>query len=183
MATGAGDSARVLTPALIGAIVGQYSLPWRGTHGLPHWGRVLENGLRIAKEEGADLAVVQLFAVFHDSRRENEGWDHGHGRRGADLAARMRGELYELDDARFDLLYYACAHHTDGLRDGDSTVRTCWDADRLDLGRVHITPDPKFLATEVAARPELIAWAEGRSRGGHVPPVTLEWEAWARDQE
>ena len=86
----------VLTPRVLQAIVGQYSLPWRGTHGLPHWARVLENGLRIAEDTGADPAVVTLFAVFHDACRTNEGWDHGHGRRGADLAAQLRAAQLQL---------------------------------------------------------------------------------------
>ncbi|MCK5448295.1 MAG: hypothetical protein KAJ43_09125 [Gemmatimonadetes bacterium] len=169
----------VLTPGLLKAIVGQYSLPWRGTHGLPHWARVLENGLRIAEHTDGDPVVIALFAVLHDACRLNEGWDRGHGRRGADLAAALRGNVYVLDDRRFDLLHYACVHHTDGLTDGDPTVRSCWDADRLDLGRVHITPDPGRMATGFAARPDVIEWAEDRSRGGYVPPVTRVWEAWA----
>jgi uncharacterized protein len=176
------ESKVVLTPRLLQAIVGQYALPWRGTHGLPHWARVLENGLRIAEDAGADTVVVALFAVFHDACRTNEGWDHGHGRRGADLAARLRGDVFRLDDDRFDLLYFACAHHTDGLTEGDPTVRSCWDADRLDLGRVHITPNPRRMATDFAARLDVIEWAEGRSRGGYVPPVALTWEAWAKDR-
>ena len=169
----------MLTPDLLKAIVGQYSLPLRGAHGLPHWARVLDNGLRIAGETGADPIVVTLFAVFHDACRFNEGWDRGHGGRGAELAAAMRGKAYDLDDGRFDLLHYACVHHTDGMTEGDPTVRSCWDADRLDLGRVRITPDPRRMATEYAARPDVIAWAEERSRGGYVPPVTATWEAWA----
>ena len=32
----------------------------------------------------------------------------------------------------------------------DITVQTCWDADRLDLGRVGIRPHPKYLCTAVA---------------------------------
>jgi hypothetical protein len=37
------------------------------------------------------------------------------------------------------------------------------------------------MATDYAARPEVIAWAEKRSRGGYVPPVTDIWEKWAGD--
>ena len=56
------------------------------------------------------------------------------------------------------------------------TIQTCWDADRLDLGRVGITPDPSWLCTEAAKRPEVIAWADGRARFGLVPEcVTTEW--------
>ena len=77
---------------------------------------------------------------------------------------------------RFDLLYHACASHTDGATDGDVTVVTCWDADRLDLGRVDIAPSPQFLGTEPARRIETIAWAEARSRGGFIPEIVeVEW--------
>ena len=176
------ETESILTPGLLKAIVSQYSLPWRGTHGLPHWARVLDNGLRIAGETGADPIVVILFAVFHDACRVSEGWDRGHGRRGADLAAALRGSVYVLDDGRFDLLHYACVYHTDGMTEGDPTVRSCWDADRLDLGRVRITPDPRRMATAFAARPDVIEWAEERSRGGYVPPVTGIWETWAGDE-
>jgi uncharacterized protein len=134
----------------------------------------LENGLRLAKKTGAKVEVVQLFAVFHDSRRVNEGHDPGHGRRGAELAAALRGDWFNLSDADLDLLYEACAGHTDGGTDGDTTVQTCWDADRLDLGRVGTVPDPKRLCTTAARR--LIRWADGRACSEIVPEwVSEEW--------
>ena len=40
---------------------------------------------------------------------------------------------------------------------------TCWDADRLDLGRVGIRPDPRRLFTAAARSPELLSWAYQRS--------------------
>ena len=46
-----------------------------------------------------------------------------------------QGALFVLDTAGFDMLVHACRYHSDGLVEGDVTVRTCWDADRLDLGR------------------------------------------------
>jgi uncharacterized protein len=161
---------------LVRAVLDGYALPWDGIHGLPHWARVLETGLRLSAETGADPEVVALFAIFHDSCRTSEGWDHGHGRRGAARAVALRGKAFELEDDRFALLHHACVHHTDGETDGDPTVRTCWDADRLDLGRVGIAPLPRFLCTDPARRPETIAWAEERSRAGHVPEVvTRVW--------
>ena len=161
---------------LVRLVLTEYQLPWDGVHGLPHWARVLETGLRLAAETGADPQVVALFALFHDSRRENEGWDDGHGLRGAEFAASLLGTGLELDRRRFDLLYQACAEHTDGGTEGDVTVLTCWDADRLDLGRVHITPSPKFLCTEPARRTATISWAEKRSRTGFIPKIVdREW--------
>ena len=38
---------------LIRSILGWYTLPWEGTHGVPHWARVLENGRRLSEATGA----------------------------------------------------------------------------------------------------------------------------------
>jgi uncharacterized protein len=43
------------------------------------------------------------------------------------------------------------------------TVLTCWDADRLDLGRVGIKPNPHRLCTAAARDPMMIEWAYKRS--------------------
>jgi len=41
----------------------------------------------------------------------------------------------------------ACEGHTYKGYHDDVTIQTCWDADRLDLGRVGITPDPDRMCT------------------------------------
>jgi uncharacterized protein len=153
----------VLSPELMDAIRGQYALPWRGIHGITHWARVRETGLRLAARTGADPAVAELFAVLHDARRRNEGDDPGHGGRGADLAGALRGTLIHLSDAAFALLRTACADHAKGLIEADVTVQTCWDADRLDLGRVGIVPDPARLCTAAAKESAMRDWAFARS--------------------
>jgi uncharacterized protein len=117
-------------------------------HGPDHWRRVEQNGLLLATRTGADVEVVRLFALFHDSRRRDDGMDEGHGIWGAEFAASLRGQLFELSDERFALLQYACIWHTDQERHEDPTIGTCWDADRLDLGRVGVIPDPAFMSTE-----------------------------------
>lgn len=162
--------------SIVHAILEDYPLPRHGTHGVSHWARVLENGLRLASATGAVIEVVQLFAVFHDSRRVSECEDWGHGLRGADLAAELRGKLFDLPDADFDLLYEACAQHTDGLTEADITVQTCWDSDRLDLGRVGTTPDPRRLCTDAARSARMRKWADGRACLEVVPDfVKTEW--------
>ena len=122
--------------------LGPYSL-----HGPAHWRRVEKNGLLVASRSGADVRVVRLFAVLHDSRRQDEGADIGHGQRGAELAERLRGELFEIDDEAFQKLYYACAWHEKGRVTAEPTIGTCWDADRLDLPRVGALPLPKYMST------------------------------------
>src|SRR3954447_5854186 len=52
-------------PLILHAVLDEYTLPWDGDHGVAHWARVLENGLRLAEETGANVEVVQLFAVLH----------------------------------------------------------------------------------------------------------------------
>jgi uncharacterized protein len=158
----------------MGVILQGYALPERGLHGVVHWARVLENGLRIVEANGADPEVVTLFALFHDARRVNEDQDDGHGLRGAELAQSLRGELIHLDDDRFHLLFEACRLHTDGLTVGDPTLLACWDADRLDLGRVGITPDPHRLGTKAARK--LLGWAHARAVTECEPITVLE--AW-----
>lgn len=116
-------------------------------HGPEHWKRVERNGLLLATRTGADITVVRLFALFHDSRRLNDDWDDGHGARGALYAENLRGNGFTLDDNRFELLRYACVWHTDGKHHDDPTIGTCWDADRLDLGRVGIIPQADFMST------------------------------------
>lgn len=161
---------------VVQVILEGYTLPLEGFHGVTHWARVLENGLRLCEETGADPEVVRLFAVFHDARRFNESFDPGHGQRGAELAKALRGKVFELTDSQFALLETACIDHTDELTHPDATIATCWDADRLDLGRVGMTPDPKLLCTAAGRRPEIIRQAHGRAVFRTVPDlVKTEW--------
>lgn len=162
--------------AILSAILDGYILPVDGFHGVVHWARVLENGLRIAEANGPDREVVRLFALFHDSRRVNEDQDDGHGLRGGELARSLRGKLVHLDDDRFELLFEACRLHTDGLMTGDRTLLACWDADRLDLGRVGITPDPRRLGTKAGRN--FLAWAHARAVECYEPTDVLASWGW-----
>lgn len=162
--------------ALVREILRSYRLDRDGIHGVYHWARVLENGLRLAEINGARRSVVALFAIFHDSRRRNDYYDPDHGKRGAELASELRGRLFEMPDDEFALLYRACERHTTGREDESLTVRTCWDADRLDLPRLGIVVDRDRLCTDEARRPEIIRWADERGWRGHVGAyVDTEW--------
>lgn len=121
-------------------------------HGLDHWRQVEFNGLLLAKKTFADETVVRLFALFHDSKRCVDGYDDTHGESGAEFAAELRGKLYDLDDKRFEKLIHACSFHTTENASGDVTIDTCYDADRLDLGRVDFYPDPKKMATKAGKK-------------------------------
>lgn len=144
----------------------RFALDLKGVHGIRHWTRVRENGHRLARQTGADKQIVELFAFLHDCCRENDRSDLGHGERAAEFAVTLRGMILHLPDADFALLYEAICDHEKGRTRGDVTLMTCWDADRLDLGRVRIRPDPQYLCTEFAKRKATIEWAYRRSLGG-----------------
>lgn len=148
-----------LPPPLLAHLRARFALDWHGIHGVAHWSRVARIGERLAGESGARLDVVRLFAFFHDSCRESDGWDRQHGPRAAALVRTLHGLHFALDGEGLELLVEACHGHTNREFHDDVTVQTCWDADRLDLGRVGIHPDPALLGTAVARRREVIEWA------------------------
>ena len=127
------------------------------THGLSHWQRVERNGVLLSTENGAfregiNIKVVRAFAYLHDKCRVDDWEDLEHGVRAADMLPDIRNTiLRDFTDEEVALLEQACRYHTTRRRMGNPTVDVCFDADRLDLGRVGITPDPKKMATEQGA--------------------------------
>jgi uncharacterized protein len=160
--------------------------PW-GLHGLAHWWRVRHNGLLVADAIGANPRVVALFAIFHDSHREDDGYDREHGPRAAAWLARVRDDdrtahgacettfatIRALDDASFASLHAACELHTNATNHDDASVAACFVADRLDLSRVGYRPDPNRMPKSAALSSlltrDLIDAAIARER------ATLAW--------
>ena len=116
--------------------------PW-GMHGVAHWWRVRHNGLLLAPSTGADAKVVRMFAIFHDSHRQDNHADPMHGPRAAQW-------IVALSDAQFAQLHTACTLHTSAIHHDDPTIATCFAADRLDLGRVGTRPNPKYIPIDRA---------------------------------
>ena len=127
------------------------------THGLSHWQRVERNGLLLSMQDGefrsdVCIKVVRYFAYLHDACRENDDGDVEHGVRAANMLHNIRQTiLKDFTEEEFDLLETACRLHTTKHRTGNITVDICFDADRLDLGRVGLTPNPKLMATSMGA--------------------------------
>ena len=118
-------------------------------HGDEHWRCVIATGMALAAETPrADARLAFLFGLLHDTRRENEFRDPEHGARAAAFAR----ELHV---------------HSDGLVADDPTTAVCWDADRLHLPRVGITPDPARYSTPLALSDE---WADRAAGLREAPP-------------
>ena len=90
------------------------------------------------QEENNKLNVTKL-RCFTASR-----WQAGHAIRDTLLKA--------LTDEQIEKLKQACEQHTIAHRTGDITIDTCFDADRMDLPRVGITPLPDKMATKKGAQ-------------------------------
>jgi len=142
-------------------VVARSTRPESPAHGEQHWQAVAWAGLGLAAQvDGCDPEVVLLFALLHDTQRFNEQRDPQHGLRAAQFALELSSEgVLDLEAERLELLVDACTRHDKGYVAADPTTGACWDADRLNLWRVGITPNPDLLSTAVARDPELIAGA------------------------
>ena len=74
-----------------------------------------------------------------------------HGRRAAGLARDLRAEgIMRFSARRAAKLERGCADQADGLVTRGRTISVCWDADRLELRRLGVEPNPDFLSTNAA---------------------------------
>jgi uncharacterized protein len=156
-------------PALLNAIDVGATHRHSTIHGEGHWKCVAWTGLALLPElSGCDPAVLLLFGMLHDTQRLDDGHDPLHGPRAAVFARSLHGRgLIALEPARLHTLCHACELHTSGAVSDDPTVGACWDADRLNLWRVGMRPDPKWLSTAAAKKPDRIL-AANRFEGQHL---------------
>lgn len=148
------DPAPILARVVFDCLVRELDGCDAGMHGVSHWRRVAENGRTLAAATpGADPVVVAAFAALHDAFRLDDGGDSQHGKRAADIACRMRAEgVLPLDEKQLETLSAALVGHDRGQVSDDPTVAVCWDADRLELGRVGVEPRAAFMSTFEAKR-------------------------------
>jgi uncharacterized protein len=136
--------------AILKRVRGTAPLAGSDVHGEQHWQAVARIGLYLAAlTQGAKPRIALLFAILHDSCREDEADDPEHGQR----AARFCDELHGAGELRvqpddFSRLRYAVAAHSNGERTLDPTIGVCWDADRLCLPRVGVEPCSGLLSTD-----------------------------------
>lgn len=124
-------------------------------HGLDHWWRVWKNAVFLGgPSTGADMEVVAMYCLFHDSMRVNDEKDPGHGIRGFRLWERYKALDTHVDriftHRQEELLFEACAEHSEGELTTDPTIAVCWDSDRLDLHRKGLWPDARFMSSQEA---------------------------------
>ena len=140
----------------LAVVLPQFRLNVRhGVHGVPHWSRVWYHGWKMAQASDVNPAILAWFAYLHDSQRENDHRDPQHGARAVDFAVYLKHEgiLTELSRNELEYLCEAMRLHSDGVTQGHPALQACWDADRLDLWRVGIQPQLRYLSTPYARKP------------------------------
>lgn len=177
-----------VTGELFEHFVNSHKLGHDGFHGKAHWLGVLRNGRDIAATTGANLRVVELFSVLHDSLRLNESQDLAQGFRAVGYARALRRNWLEADSAEMALLIAACLHHSAGQTKADQTVQVYWDADWIFLGRMGIRYDERYIFTLYAKRFDVsdqaylqsiygVANVTERNREQHLPRfISLAYE-------
>lgn len=154
----------------LGVVLPHATRPESELHGVEHWRRVAQNGALIAAETpGTDPTVLDAFAALHDSQRENEGADRHHGLRAAILLIDL--QPLGLNREQRVKLVVALVGHNEGRVSPDPTIGAAWDADRLDLTRLGIKPDPFLLSTDKARELAIVSNAaeDWWVRFGHDP--------------
>ncbi len=126
-------------------------------HGERHWKDVARYAVRLAHKSGGDPEVAFLFGLLHDTQRRNEFSDPEHGQRAADyMLSLVCRELSGLTSTQVDALVYALDYHDTGMVTMDPTIGACWDADRVTLWRVQVTPESRYMSTvEAQNRPHM----------------------------
>jgi uncharacterized protein len=138
-------------------------------HGPAHWSRVRRFGALLAEGEAlpdAARSCVEIFAWVHDLAREHDGGGNEHAIDGAVYIDQVVPAVFgALLPDQMAALRSAIRYHSDGMTAQQAfeagllpavawqpkllvaTVACCWDADRLDLPRVGIVPDARFMST------------------------------------
>ena len=147
------------------SLVHKAKIDFNGVHGFAHWRAVYRNGLMLMPS--IDKYILFYFSVFHDFFRENDMADSAHGKSALyaipsiEPTIRMFSKDRGKVKSQIEILSFALEHHDDTPEDyaaiknplkDNQTVQILLDADRLDLGRVGITPLSEYLLTEQARK-------------------------------
>jgi uncharacterized protein len=154
------------------------AMPW-GQHGVTHATRVLvwaEQAARHLQAQGValDPVVVRWAAILHDCRRQHEGQDPGHGRRGAAWVLTHR-DVLGVTEAQARAIAWCIAWHVPDdkhcphvtaellcLKDGDSLDRFRFRVQAFDKRYVRI---PAMQNWRVSAAALDLAESTARARG------------------
>lgn len=127
----------------------QYFVSASGCHDWTHVERVRNLGLRIAKEEGADLFILELAAYLHDIGRKEEMKSKGafcHAEFGAKKAQEILSK-YKIGKSKIKNIVHCILTHRFRNQHEPKTIeaKCLFDADKLDsIGAIGVARDFLF---------------------------------------
>jgi HD superfamily phosphodiesterase len=153
-----------------------------GIHGMGHAARVLIWANRIAEwmlslGQSVDIEAARWAAVLHDIRRENDGWDAGHGKRAGIWLNNNSPKLpIAFSPLLLSKVVFACSFHDvcdEQISKWAPELLCLKDADGLDRVRIQDL-NPSFLRTKCArATVDLAQELFGQGN----PKETTSWDA------
>lgn len=166
---------------LLDAVTKQHKLDLdKSGHGPHHWFRVIDIGLTLAKnapELNIDTDVIIGFGLLHDSARTHDGHCLKHGPESLTVIRELH-DLIPLNNDQMLLLSIACVNHTSAQNTDfpihEPTLHACFDSDRLDLWRVGILPDSRYLFLDVSKSEEIQQWANDNGNNWTIPTWAQE---------
>ena len=142
---------------LLNIVSKEFKLDIDGLHGIKHWESVYKNTKLLASYYNVNSDVFELFALLHDSKREDEDKDILHGKRAALFVKELiKLKVINLNHEDKNRLIFACSNHTKTNKKAklfnDLVVQICFDADRLDIERVGLIPQEEYFSTSYAKK-------------------------------
>lgn len=128
----------------------------------PHLRQVALTAGRLAAALGEDIESAIVAGFLHDCGRTDDGGGTCHAYDSSIIARKAIAALDPHLDV--DRLCDGIARHADGDVTQDALIGCLWDADRLDLTRIGVDPDPDLLSTPVARRMVRLARRRRRER-------------------
>ncbi len=136
-------------------------------HGVAHWARVHRYGQQLARRMGLHPQLRECVAVFawtHDLARFDDSGGREHALAGARYLDKVVPAAFpHLSPSQIKLIRAAIYYHSHGCAADEArhqgwfgevrgeeiikAIGCCWDADRLDLLRLGIEPDPNRMST------------------------------------
>lgn len=123
--------------------------PIESLYGQGHWGRVINNGLKLSQlldNDNISEKVVVLFGLLHDVKRKNEEThDLDHGYRASQFIQNEMLPYLNITEDELKELCTACTIHDRKEKSNNLTIGVCLDANYLDIPRKGIDIEPSFL--------------------------------------
>ncbi|MFA6383329.1 MAG: HD domain-containing protein [Parcubacteria group bacterium] len=135
-----------------GEIILQNYIHSSAVHNVKHVLKTVRNSSIIAKSVCPEkIDDVKMGALLHDIGRVDDfDRESTHAQKGAAIAYEILAKYFRNAPLDFKKILFAVKYHSRGKISRDPVIGAIWDGDRLDLERVGMKVNPKYLSTKKA---------------------------------